>query len=138
VIEAPNEEPVPGEKQGWFKYPELCSFMRSHAAIAIPLSAQSSLAGVTSLMDALGLGRAVLMSRNAHIDVDIETEGIGFLLEPGDVPGWADRLNWVKANPVEVAEMGARARSLAERRLNSAAFAHRLADIFEQALGGSP
>jgi glycosyltransferase involved in cell wall biosynthesis len=138
VIEAPNEEPVPGERRGWLKYPELCSHMRSHAAIAIPLFAQSSLAGVTSLMDALGLGRAILMTRNVHVDVDIEAERIGFWLEPGDVRGWADRLKWIAANPVEVAEMGERARRLAEQRLNSAAFAHGLTRIFERALGGPP
>lgn len=55
--------------------------------------AQKSLAGVTSLMDAIGLGRAVLMTCNPHVDLDIEVKGIGFWLDPGDVEGWKDRLD---------------------------------------------
>lgn len=136
LIEAPDEQPVPGQKQGWMKYPALCSHMREHSAIAIPLFAQESLAGVTSLMDAIGLGRAVLMTRNPHVDLDIEDEGIGFWLEAGDEEGWRDRLDWVAAHPAEVQEMGARAHTLGMERYNSAAFATRLIQLMEDALEG--
>ena len=129
LIEARNEQPVPGQKRGWLKYPELCQHMQAHAAIAIPLFAQQNLAGLTSLMDVLGLGRAVLMTRNRHIDIDIESEGIGFWLEPGDVDGWVQRLNWVEDNPDQVQAMGLRARSMAEGKYGSNAFAIRLAEL---------
>ena len=138
VIEAPNEQPVPGQKKGWFKYPELCAHMAAHAAIAIPMFAQKSLAGVTSLMDAIGLGRAVLMTRNPHVDLDIEAEGIGFWLEPGDVEGWKNRLDWVAGHPAETEAMGARARALGEGRLNSAVFATRLVRILDEVLTRTP
>lgn len=134
LIEARNEEPVPGEDRGWVKYPTLCRYMRDHAVIAIPLYAQRSLAGLTSLMDALGLGRAVLMTRNNLIDVDIEDEGFGFWLEPGDVEGWVDRLNWVQCNPEEVKAMGLRARQFAERKLNSKSFSKQITTILSDAL----
>ena len=134
VIEARNEQPVPGEKGGWLKYHELCEHMRLHAAIAIPLFAQRNLAGLTSLMDVLGLGRAVLMTRNRHIDIDIEAEGIGFWIEPGDIAGWVKKLNWVEANPNEVFAMGKRARFLAEEKYGSSAFSDRLIDILRLAL----
>jgi hypothetical protein len=134
VIEARNEEPVPGEDRGWLKYPVLCGHMRSHAAIAVPLFGQYNLAGLTSLMDALGLGRAVLMTRNRHIDVDIEAEGIGFWLEPGDVDGWLYRLNWVADHPEEVQAMGWRARCLAEKSNTSSRFAMNLANLLKQAI----
>lgn len=138
TIEACNEEPIPGEDRGWLKYPALCEHMRAHEAIAIPLFAQRSLAGLTSLMDALGLGRAVLMTRNRHIDLDIEAEEIGFWLEPGDVDGWADRIRWVVDHPVEVAGMGARARKLAETTFNSATFAKQIVAILDAAICQSP
>ena len=138
LIEAPNEQPVPGQKKGWFKYPELCAHMAAHAAIAIPMFAQKSLAGVTSLMDAIGLGRAVLMTRNPHVDLDIEAEGIGFWLDPGDVEGWKDRLDWIAAHPEETAAMGARARVLGETRLNSTAFAARLVRLLDDVVTRTP
>lgn len=134
LIEARNEQPVPGQNRGWLKYPELCQHMQAHAAIAIPLFAQRNLAGLTSLMDVLGLGRAVLMTRNRHIDIDIEAEGIGFWLEPGDVDGWADRLNWIQDNPDEVIAMGKRARSMAEGKYGSAAFTFRLAELLNSVI----
>jgi glycosyltransferase involved in cell wall biosynthesis len=137
VIEAPDEQPVPGQKRGWMKYPELCSHMRAHSAVAIPLFAQESLAGVTSLMDAIGLGRAVLMTRNPHVDLDIEAEGIGFWLDAGDVDGWREKLDWVAAHPDQVEEMGVRAHALGMKRYNSVAFATRLIKIMEDALEGN-
>ena len=134
VILARNEEPVPGEDRGWLKYPQLCSHMQAHAAIAIPLFSQNTLAGLTSLMDALGLGRAVLMTRNRHLHIDIEAEGIGFWLEPGDVPGWQYRLDWIADHPAEVAAMGRRARTMAEDVYNSESFAKKVASILSGVL----
>ena len=133
IIEARNEQPAPGENRGWLKYPELCQHMQSHGAIAIPLFAQRNLAGLTSLMDVLGLGRAVLMTRNRHIDIDIEAEGIGFWLEPGDVDGWVQRLNWVQDHPGEIYVMGKRAREMAEGKYESHKFASQLVELLKSA-----
>ncbi len=137
VIETRNEQPIPGKNRGWMKHQTLCGEMRAHGAIAIPLHAQDSLAGITSLMDALGLGRAVLMTRNRHVDLDIEREGIGFWLEPGDVGGWAERLGWIAGHPFEVQEMGLRARSLAETSCNSVSFSREIAKILDEAIADS-
>ena len=134
VIAARNAEPVPGEDQGWLKYQDLCIHMRSHAAIAIPLYDQSNLVGLTSLMDVFGLGRAVLMTRNRYIDVDIEAEGIGFWIEAGDVDGWLHRLNWVADHPEEVQAMGWRARCMAEKTRSSSAFAMNVANLLRALL----
>ena len=134
IIEARNEQPVPGQNRGWLKYPELCQHMRSHATIAIPLFAQRNLAGLTSLMDVLGLGRAVLMTRNRHIDIDIEAEGIGLWLDAGDVNGWVERLNWVEDHSVEVQAMGRRAREMAEGKYGSHHFSSRLAKLLKSVL----
>jgi len=134
IIEARNEEPVPGEDRGWIKYPVLCNHLRDHAAIAIPLFAQRNLAGLTGLMDALGLGRAVIMTRNRYIDLDIEAEGIGFWVEPGDVDGWVHHLIWIHDHPDEVAAMGFRARDLAERAYFSNAFSQKIATLLHQSI----
>ena len=137
VIKARNEQPVPGQDRGWLKYPKLCTYMQEHSAIAIPLFAQNSLAGLTSLMDALGLGRAVLMTRNPYIDIDIESEGIGFWLEPNNVDDWVYRLNWVEDHPEEILAMGKRAKCLADSTYNSDIFAHRLSIILHNTITGT-
>jgi hypothetical protein len=132
IIEARNQQPAPGEDRGWIKYPSLCNHMRDHSAIAIPLFAQRNLAGLTSLMDALGLGRAVIMTRNSYIDLDIEAEGIGFWVDPGDVDGWAYYLNWIDQNPDKAKDMGLKAHSLAKRLYNTQEFSEQIISILDE------
>jgi len=103
-------------------------------AIAIPLYAQESLAGLSALLDALGAGRAVVMTRHPLIDVDIEGLGIGRWIEPGDTAGWADAITWFDEHPDESQEMGRRARALVDHGLNSLEFGRRLLAIFERVL----
>ena len=131
LIQACDQQPAPGEEKGWIKYPNLCAQMRQHSAIAIPLFEQDSLVGLTSVMDALGLGRALLMTRNSYIDIDIESEGIGFWIDSGDVDQWTNRLNWVKDNPHEVRAMGERAYLLGLGRYNYMNFSSKMTDIIE-------
>lgn len=101
---------------------------------AIPLMPGASLSGLTSLTDALALGKPVIMTRHKLIDIDLEVEGIGRWVAPGDVAGWAEALRWFDTHPTESAEMGKRARSLAETRLNLDMFAEHMRSIFERTL----
>jgi glycosyltransferase involved in cell wall biosynthesis len=96
--------------------------------IAIPLDkSEVSLAGLTSLVDAMAIGRPVIMTRNPFIDLDIEAEGIGRWVEPGDVEGWAKALRWFDQNPDASQAMGRRARALVDGPdWNSLAFARRI------------
>ena len=73
------------------------------------------------------------MTRNRHIDIDIEAEGIGFWLEPGDVDGWVQRLNWVQDHPDEIYTMGRRAREMAEGKYESHKFASQLVELLKSA-----
>ena len=132
VIEQPAVPPQPGRPVGWMKYPELLGHLSAARAIAIPLYAQDKLCGLTSLMDALGLGKPVIMTRNAHIDLDVEALGIGLWVEAGDTAGWMRAINWFDAHPSAAMEMGARARALVDAGLNSRAFAHQIMDLFDR------
>ena len=111
-----------------FGYPEMMAAHLSARAIAIPLEASpDSLAGLTSLVDALAIGRPVIMTRNPFIDLDIEALGIGRWVAPGDVAGWAEALRWFDRNPEASLAMGARARALVDGPTwNSLAFAQRI------------
>ena len=39
-------------------------------------------------MDALGMGKPVIITRNLLIDSHVEKEGIGIWVKPGDIDGW--------------------------------------------------
>ena len=109
-------------------YRQMANLMPSVMAIAIPLKKQSSLAGLTSLMDCLGFGKPVIMTRNPCIDIDVEKIGIGHLVEPNDTDAWAKAIDWHRCNTSESLSMGRRARSLGEK-LSSESFAENLNDI---------
>lgn len=122
-----------GRPQG---YRALTRAFAAARVLAIPLYAQDTLAGLTSLMDALGVGRPVIVTRNSLLDLDVESLGIGRWVNPGDVGGWVDALRWFDSHPVEAGEMGRRARALVDGGLNSAAFAGRMMGIFTEVLAG--
>lgn len=124
-------------KQGEvYRYREMMRAHLSARVLAIPLHAtSSSLAGLTSLVDAMALGKPVIMTRNPYIDLDIEALGIGRWIEPGDVGGWADAIAWFTTHPAESLEMGRRARALVDDHgYNSRAFALQVRELFTQVL----
>jgi hypothetical protein len=123
------------EKESDLNYRRLVPLLSAARVHAIPLTAGTSLSGLTSLADALGLGKPVIMTRHPLIDVDLEGEGVGRWIDPGDVAGWAAALRWFEDHPAESVAMGRRARALAERRYNTEIFARHMVGVFERVLG---
>lgn len=121
---------------GYMKYPELLEIYANARVLAIPLSPGTSLSGLTSLMDALGMGKPVIMTRHPLIDIDIEREGIGIWVDYEDINGWRDAIQFFEDNEDEAFKMGRRARDLVEQGLNSVSFANQIMDIFEKVLAG--
>lgn len=131
LFESSNEQPVPGKEIGWKKVKDIIPLYQEARVIGIPLYTQDSLAGLTSLMDCLGAGKPVIMTRNPNIDLDIEKEGIGIWVEPGDIQGWKEAINWYEANPEQARRMGEKARKLAEDHYNTARFGEDLLGLFK-------
>jgi glycosyltransferase involved in cell wall biosynthesis len=120
--------------EDYMKYPQLLRLYAKSRVLAIPLLPQENLCGLTSLMDALGMGKPVIMTRNRFIDIDIEKEGIGKWVEPFDIEGWKRAICWFEDNRDKAISMGRRARELVDKGLNSAAFANRIMDMFDTLL----
>ncbi|PSB24812.1 glycosyltransferase [Stenomitos frigidus] len=113
-------------------YQELLTAYRKAFAIAIPLTKTHNLAGLTSLIDAIAVGKPVVMTRNQHIELDIEKERIGLWVEPEDVQGWQQAIAYLLANPEEAAAMGDRGRRLCEKKYNLDVFTDTLAKTLNQ------
>jgi glycosyltransferase involved in cell wall biosynthesis len=92
--------------------------VRRASVVAIPLADPDKLLGLSELNDALACGKPVVMTRSPHFDFDIEAEGFGVWVDPGDVDGFAAALARVAADLGEAAAMGRRARAFAERAWN--------------------
>lgn len=112
-------------------YRELVEVYKQAFAVAIPLNETDALAGLTSLMDALAVGRPVIMTRNPYIDIDIEALGIGIWCDTADGAGWRAALSRLLNNPAEAAQMGRKARQLADEKYNILQFTKDLAAVFK-------
>jgi glycosyltransferase involved in cell wall biosynthesis len=100
-------------------------------AIAIPLKSPNILAGLTSLMDAMAIGKAVVMTKNNHIDIDIEKERIGIWVDYKDVKGWQQAISYLLEHPHETIEMGKKARYLCDSKYNLESCSSRLSRILK-------
>jgi glycosyltransferase involved in cell wall biosynthesis len=120
-----------------FTYSQLIAMYAGARAIAIPMmSTTGSLCGLTSLLDALAMGRAVIMTHNPFIDIDIEAEKIGLWVPPNDTVGWQKAIQFIADHPDQAEAMGQRGRCLAEERYNSRKFADCLFRIIDSASVG--
>jgi glycosyltransferase involved in cell wall biosynthesis len=83
--------------------------------------------GLTVLSEALAVGKAIVMTRNDYVGIDLEAEGIGLWVDPGDVAGLQEKLTYLMNNPEVAKAMGRKARILAERKYNLNVFTLQLA-----------
>lgn len=119
-------------------YPELVELYAGARAIAIPLRVAWPwpVNGLASLMDALGMGKPVILTRHPWIDLDVERLGIGIHVDPGDVDGWRAAIDLLDERPELAREMGARARALVDGgEYTSEAFGAQIAAVIERVLG---
>lgn len=113
---------------------DLVALYAQARVLAIPLHVRWPwlLNGLTSLADALGMGKAVIVTRNPWIDIDVERLGIGIWVDPGDVYGWRNAIRYLDERPDVALEMGRRARALVDSgEYSSLSFAESLMDIFD-------
>ena len=97
------------------------------AVVAIPMvDVPGKLVGLTSLFDAMAMGKPVVMTANPFIDVDIEKEGIGFWVAPGDQAGWTRALTHLSNHPEQAKAMGEKSLALVKGRYHIDRFARQL------------
>lgn len=88
--------------------------------------------GLTTLVEALALGMPVICSKNPNFGFDIDQEGIGITVPYGDIEGWKRAITYLTENPEIAAEMGRKARKLAEERFNLEIFSKEIAERLYQ------
>ena len=86
--------------------------------------------GLTSVIEAMALGKPIISSRNPYSPIDIEKEGIGFFVD--DEESWIKAINFIANNPQKAFDMGRKARKLAEQKYNIQECAKQIQSIFEK------
>jgi glycosyltransferase involved in cell wall biosynthesis len=131
---------VIGKAVAW---PDLAPLYRACFAVAIPVdparaTGPANTCGLTSLLDAMAFGRAVIMTRVNGKAIDVEAAGIGLHVDPGDADGWTRAIERLRADPEGTAAMGRRARALAESRFNIDRFSAAVAEIVRDVGASGP
>ncbi|MFN8721274.1 MAG: glycosyltransferase family 4 protein [Rhodospirillales bacterium] len=118
------------------QWSDLAPLYRSCFAVAIPVDPEratgfANTCGLTSLHDAMAFGRPVIMTRTIGQAIDVERERIGIHVAPGDADGWTRAIETLRSDPALAAEMGRRARHLAETRFNIDRYGRMLANVVD-------
>lgn len=100
--------------------------------IVIPLVASDRTLGLTSLYDALGTGKAFVMSRNVGVDIDIEKEKMGLWVAPQNAKDLRAKMLFFLRNPETAREYGENARRWLETKYNYGHFCRKLHDLVKE------
>lgn len=100
--------------------------------LAIPCEKRKYGVGYTNVVEALPYHIPILMTHNPDIHIDLEKEGIGYLIEPYDVKTWKEKIIYLKQHPEIVAEMGKHAKKLTEKEYNAQTTASYIVNDFIQ------
>lgn len=88
-------------------------------AVLIPIKTINDVPnGATVLVEALAMGRPVIITKSATNYIDVEKEGIGLTVEQGDVNGWINAVTYLENHPEELKAMSLRAYEFAVKHYN--------------------
>lgn len=89
-------------------------------AVVIPINEKGLkyCTGHTSIIEAMALGKAIIVTDNHYHPIDVEKERIGIKVKPNDVEAWKHAITYAESHEEEMAEMGHRGRRLAETKYN--------------------
>ena len=107
-------------------------------AVVIPIDVNAgnfnNAIGLTNATEALACGRPIIATENPYLGIDIEGEGVGIVVKPGDAAGWANAIRRLVENPDEADAMGTRARRLAESKFNIIRYTQEVVAAIEEAV----
>lgn len=74
--------------------------------------------GHTSIVEAMALGKPIIVTDNKYHPIDVEKEGIGLKVAPNDTEAWQKAVDYIASHKEEAEEMGRKGRKLAESVYN--------------------
>lgn len=122
----------------WVPYDQLLDAYVNSSFIIIPLKEEirkkGNTYGLTVLLDAMAVGKPVLMTKHSFVDIDIQEENIGLWVEDNTPKGWNNKLKWMIGEEINLKAMGANAKNLHLEKYNIQNFADQMANIFKTVL----
>lgn len=112
-----------------FSRSELKTLYARAQFVVLPVYDQVFSAGATGVLEAMCMGRAVVVTRSRGI-IDYVIDGeTGILVDQGDVAGMREAIQYLLAHPEESRRMGANARRRIETELNLDRYVENIAHV---------
>lgn len=98
-----------------YEYGALRDLYAESAFVVVPLYETDFQAGVTTLLEAMAMGKAVIVTQTSG-QTDVVSEGeTGLTVKPGDVAGWQSAIGRLEADPALRERLGRNARQWIEQ-----------------------
>lgn len=88
--------------------------------------------GATVLVEALTMGKAIIITDAETNYIDVEKEGCGLVVKRHDVDGWVNAINYLLQHPEERKRMGERSFQLAKEKYNDELFSYNIQKQMEE------
>ncbi len=119
---------------GRMSYRELRSVYARSRFVVYPLLMSETNHGITSILEAMAMGRAVICTRTkGHVDV-IQDGRTGILVSPGDPEALRQAIQYLWNRPEEAERMGKEARKQVEQRHTFEQFANAVRHVVEEVI----
>lgn len=135
----PNADSLPANvtvDTTWVPYDQLLQAYVDAEFIIIPLKEEiknkGNTYGLTVLLDAIAVGKPVLMTHHPFLDIDLEKEEIGLWVKDNTTAGWAKKLTQMISDEVDLQKMGDTAKKLHLSKYNIDSFARQMGEIFHK------
>lgn len=110
-------------------YADLRELYASSAFVVVPLVEVEFQAGITSILEGMSMGKAIVCSRIAGQDDTVVQDVNGVYVAPADPLAMRDAIVALLADPDRCAAMGANGRELATREADVEVYAERIGSI---------
>jgi glycosyltransferase involved in cell wall biosynthesis len=108
--------PARVEVRSWGTYTALRQLYAESLFVVVPLLNVDYSAGYTVILEAMAMGKAVIVTRIKQQDDFVVDGWNGFYVEPGDVAGLRDRIRFLLEHPDEAIRLGKNGRQMVEEQ----------------------
>jgi glycosyltransferase involved in cell wall biosynthesis len=126
------------EARSYQTYQALRHLYAESRLVVVPLLDVPFSAGYTVILEAMAMGKAVIVSRIKQRDDFIIDGWNGVYVTPGDVAGLRDRIRFLLDRPDEVRRLGANARMTVEERFTLDHYVERVREGLAHTIASAP
>jgi glycosyltransferase involved in cell wall biosynthesis len=118
------------EMRSWGSYVNLRQLYAESAVVVVPL-ARSILSGITVVLEAMAMGKPVILTRNDYVEDFVRDGENGYFVPAGDADALSGKIRHVLDHPDEAARVGNAARAWILERFTVSHYVNRLLGVWE-------